>query len=288
MPLFASPTRSIDTSTAMRLLLAVSLFNVAMAKAKCADPMRPRSSFTEVLAPRPYPASIELRNELLFEELAPVPGEIRFSADGSLLAACNVCGDVRIWNAETADQVASLAVFERRMLREEIRVAFSPTNAGMLALGLIDGRVCLYDVVQERPIRTLHRTAPTDTVEDPFHRVIVALTFSADGNSLLALSGDNVLCRWDSLSGTLLSTVPIACAESYRPSLLACSPDGRQFAVAAGGESGEVLRYDAVTGKRLSDCGQKNRSAVTDLAYSPDGKLLTMAFSGAAAGSDLA
>jgi WD40 repeat protein len=114
------------------------------------------------------------------------------SRDGKLLAAGDGTGVVKVWDTATR---AELSTF-RGHKDAVTALAFSPDGRTLASGG---GTVKLYAMASMRELITLtHEPPPTSDIhafqggEDS----ISELYFSADGKSLITLSGNNVLRLW--------------------------------------------------------------------------------------------
>ncbi|MDT3437998.1 TIR domain-containing protein [Pseudofrankia sp. BMG5.37] len=153
---------------------------------------------------------------------------VAFSADGSLLAAGDIAGSVRIWDVTGAEELATFDGLASRVRS----LAFSPEGR-LLAAGCWDGEVYVWDLTVRERIATLRRSR--DRVK--------ALCFSPDG-TLLAY-GDQVHL-WDVRArrdaGALGAPDQRARASRFSPDgrLLAWIDDGenttRVWSLATGGE----------------------------------------------------
>jgi WD40 repeat protein len=106
------------------------------------------------------------------------PHQVEFSPDGRLLAACDSLG-VKIWNADKGAVVMSVQDFETSDC-----LAFSP-DSRYLAAGGEDAKI--WDVSSRTVVETLRRGLFSSTE----HLELIA--FSADGKTLLATSGDELI-----------------------------------------------------------------------------------------------
>src|SRR5262249_25362612 len=147
-----------------------------------------------------------------FPELHP-PGGITkaaFSRDGRYLAAGNLDGIVKIWDAQTGAEVHTLP----RHGRFVRGLAFSP-DGRLLAVGCEDeaGMVKIWDLKTGR-FRDL-----------PGHKgAVIGLAFSPDGSILASACLDGNVRLWDAASGRLL---PPLHEKVVARDGLAFRPDGR-------------------------------------------------------------
>jgi WD40 repeat protein len=128
---------------------------------------------------------------------APLTSEIwvnavSFSPDGSTLAAGQVDGSVKLWNAETGTLKATLNPPQHLSLTE---IAFSP-DGKLLAVASHDNKAMIWDVAKGTLKYALSGT----------NDQIVTVAFSSDGKYLLGGDSNGAISRWSSHSGRLIAT----------------------------------------------------------------------------------
>jgi WD40 repeat protein/serine/threonine protein kinase len=149
----------------------------------------------------------------------------RFSPDGMLLAASS--GDtIQLWNVGTWQLVAELSA---HTAADVVSLAFAP-NSRTLAAGDAAGTLWLWDVVQQRPIRS--RKGHTSEVG--------SLAFAPDGRRLATSGGDGTVTLWDA---ALLREVASRTYPDMLVLSMAFAPDGNTLAV--GGSDGTVRLWQA-------------------------------------------
>ena len=206
----------------------------------------------------------------------PVP----FSRDGSTIA----WGDrkdhtVRIWNVKKGAQAWKLHGHESSVLC----TAYSP-DGDALASGSYDGSVRIWDLLTGRTTKVLRpegRRSPVYTV-----------AFSPDGKTVASGEWGGAIRLWDVASGKLLHTVQSADPRAAKSSpafiqVVAFSPDGKTLV--SGSEGGVVQFWDAATMTEREKLrkvvpaaagGNFARPYASSLDFSPDGKVLAVAFYG--------
>jgi WD40 repeat protein/serine/threonine protein kinase len=102
---------------------------------------------------------------------------------------------------------------------------------------------------------------------------VAGVTYSPDGNQILASDGAGHARLWDARTGQILwdAAGPPAVGNYFRVPNVAFSPDGKRVAIACW--DGAVRLRDAVTGGEVGTLRGHAGRAVT-VAYSPDGKWL--------------
>jgi WD40 repeat protein/serine/threonine protein kinase len=178
---------------------------------------------------------------------------IAFSPDGRHLASASHDKTVRIWDVTTGQTVGTL------MGHDDVvyGVAYSPDGT-RIATGSWDRTVKVWDAEDGKELLTFRGH------DEPVWRV----AFSPDGRRLASLD-KRMLRIWDATTGAELRA--LLCSDPNYQYGLAYSPDGRHVAVTM--QKQGVLIWDVETGAKVQ-AFHGHTSAVKNVAYSPDGKLL--------------
>src|SRR6185437_521956 len=146
--------------------------------------------------------------------------------------------------------------------------AFSPRGR-LLAIGTYEGAIHLWNLAEERMVRTL-----------TFDGAVNKVAFSPNGGQLFAIGYvdrdkygqlGKSLRSWDVASGKPMLRLT---GEDPNKQCLAISPNGRLVAIAIGNRAS--LR-DSTTGEERAAFTSRARLGINALAFSPDGSLLATA-----------
>ena len=183
---------------------------------------------------------------------------VAFSPDGKTLATGSTYGAVKLWDATTKTNIATLGATEAVP-----SVAFSPDGA-TLATGSWNGVVKLWDATTKTNIATLEATGEVSSV-----------AFSPDGATLATGAWSGAVKLWDAATKTNIATLEGPRFEdgvysaAFFPAV-AFSPDGT--ILAAGTVDGVVKLWDATTKTNIATLGATG--AIYAVAFSPDGATL--------------
>jgi WD40 repeat protein len=176
---------------------------------------------------------------------------VAFSPDGQRIAAANDDGILRVWDAATGRETASLRALEN----ECSLLALRASTVALLTSPLGHGPfLAVASMVAER----------TST------QGLSSVTFSPDGRRIACARSESVKI-WNVASGREALTLR---GHSRAVNSIAFSPDGRQIASAS--FDATVMVWDAATGKETRTLhGHKN--GVTGVAFSPDSRRIASA-----------
>lgn len=183
--------------------------------------------------------------------------ELKFSPDGSQLAAAGSDQNVYIWNAADGSLDRTL-----RGHGDEVEsLDFSP-DGSLLASSGSDNIINLWQVSDGNLVRSMKGSNEFYDVE-----------FSPDGSLLASGSRDlsSLVRIWRVEDGKALANLS---GHSQTVVSLGFSPDGSLLA--SGDLDGVIVVYEMPSGRRLYTA-HKHQGAVYGLAFSPDGSLLASA-----------
>ena len=181
------------------------------------------------------------------------------SPDGSKIASIADDNTIKIWDAESGQELLSIPTGE---LNQNIarRLAFSPDSTRIAAGVGVDVKV--WDVTTGKDVQTfIGHTAEVYSVK-----------FSPDGMYIVSASADQTARIWN-----ITTSEPVLKLDHPgEVTDVAFSPDGKWIAAAVGDRmstGGTVKIWDAATGQELFDLPH-TIEGVNALAFSPDGRML--------------
>jgi WD40 repeat protein len=224
---------------------------------------------------------------------------VRFTHDGKTLISSSRDHRIKVWDVATGQLKQTLTDHSG----DVYSVVFSH-DGRMMASGAADKKIILWDATTLKPIRTL----------DGHTAAIRELAFSPDDKTLASVGEDSTFRLWDVATGKLKvtrtehtqkvksvdyypdgktiatvsadMTVRVWDADGEPKQVLsghkdvvedgAVSPDGKQIVSSSGTNYGQLIFWDARSGKMLYDLpnahGNDFGKEVDCVAYSPDGK----------------
>lgn len=178
---------------------------------------------------------------------------VRFSPDGRWIACSDRSGMLRIWDAETADQIRAIKADSARLSD----IVFSNDGRRLATVGHGSSlAVRIWDARSGLLVRSLtgHRGG------------IDAVAFSPDGRTIVSGSLDKTIKIWNAESGELLRSLT---GHTEGIAALSVSPDGKR--IASAGKDGSVRLWDMQTGQETLIL-EAHTNRVTDVAFCPEGK----------------
>ncbi len=179
-----------------------------------------------------------------------------FSPDGKLLATASIDKTVKIWDAETGQEIRTLSGHTDWVNA----AAFSP-DGKFIASASRDKTVKIWNVESGEPIKTL--AGHSDW--------ITSVAFSPDGKLLTSASKDATIKIWNVGNGEAVKTLTGHGAPIWS---ICFSPDGKIIASASDDKTARL--WDAATGRETKILSG-HADGLFAVAFSPDGKTIATA-----------
>ena len=191
-------------------------------------------------------------------KILPTPGivnSVAVSPDGRRIVSGGADGTVRIWDADTHQQVGAPLTGHTEPV---VSVAFSPDGRRIVS-GSFDKTVRIWDADTHQQIG-----APlTGHTGD-----VWSVAFSPDGRRIVSGSFDKTVRIWDADTHQQVGD-PLT-GHTEQVGSVAFSPDGRR--IVSGSWDGTVRIWDADTGQQVGDPLTGHTEQVGSVAVSPDGR----------------
>jgi WD40 repeat protein len=180
---------------------------------------------------------------------------VALSPNGQTVAADAADGTISWWQVATGKQLRSIQAHRHY----STALAFSPDGAMLASGNSWDGVLQIWDIITGTNLHVYagHQAGITD------------LGIAPDGRTIATASQDLTLRLWDSTNGKELRRFA---SDGWGA---AYSPDGKVLATVRS-PGCTVALLDAVTGKQLHSFPCKQQVRTPRLAFSPDGKMLTV------------
>ncbi len=185
---------------------------------------------------------------------------VAFSSDGRRLAAANGDGTVRLFDAETGEELLTLRGHNDYVFS----VAYHP-DGKHLASASADRTVKVWDLTTRREVFSRAGHAGS------FIGAAYGLAFSPDGCCLAAGGEGGSLILWDAADGRKIREL---LGHKQPATSVTFSPDGRILASASLG--GDLMIWDAATGRLLKTL-QAEGAPISAVAFRPDGRCVATA-----------
>jgi WD40 repeat protein len=189
-----------------------------------------------------------------------------YSPDGRFFASGGFDHTVRIWNADTGEQIGPpLAGHTARITS----VAFSPDGRRVISASQ-DGSIRLWDVASGKQVGA-PIIASDQSPDNP--STVWAVAFSPDGLRIVSGGADNMVRLWDANTGQ--PSRPPLPGHADAVFSVAFSPVGDM--IASAGRDKTVRLWNAHTGEPIGQPLTGQTGSVRSVAFSPDGQRIASA-----------
>ncbi|CCA71411.1 related to WD40-repeat protein (notchless protein) [Serendipita indica DSM 11827] len=182
---------------------------------------------------------------------------VKFSPDGSRIISGSLDKTIRMWDAETGQQLGKPFEGHEDWV---LAVEFSPDGSQIVS-GSRDQTVRVWDA------------ATGHLLGEPLighEGEVSAIAISPDSSYIVSGSSDKTIRLWDAATGKSLGEPLVG--HEYAVEAVAFSPDGLR--VISGSDDGTIRLWDVDTRKPLGEPIEGHEDAVRAVAFSPDGLLI--------------
>lgn len=215
-------------------------------------------------------------------ELQAFPGEeqagIQLSADGSHLLVAGASGNSSLWNVQTGEQRIAFVLEPFAPFNTSWRAGFALSASGERAAWVAARPPAADGASEATPPSVVEVWSPEVSDLVRLEGAQGPLDVSPDGRLIATLGGDRCVRLWDAVTGEELHRFA---PHSFPAAEVRFSPDGRRLVSLA--NCGNILEDKRPTEIKLYEVAARTETAaldvpgiaLTQLAFTPDGNLLT-------------
>ncbi|KAJ3489330.1 hypothetical protein NLG97_g6016 [Lecanicillium saksenae] len=182
---------------------------------------------------------------------------ITFSSDGKKLASIGDDDTLKIWDTFSASELRpELRISHTSLFNRPCQPAFMPDDQSLLVCS--DGKVMRWDLTSGESTQLIDSQ---DGVE------IESFILSPDGTQIATATINDRLELWDLTNGSMIQRPSTSYSMAY-------SPDGKMIASASATFDGTIRLWDSRRAMTVEASSQSYDTAVSAVAFSPDGEHL--------------